>query len=95
MGQEEGQGENFQEVLNRRSPDKAVIIPEATEDLAIDADPFTKNETVDTSKNVKNGKSTGYGNLDVQLFKADPEIAATILRPLFTAWWEEEKVPDD
>ncbi|XP_061196570.1 craniofacial development protein 2-like [Saccostrea echinata] len=44
---------------------------------------------------VRNGKSPGRDNLDAELFKADPGIAATILQPLFTAVWDGEKVPDD
>ena len=29
------------------------------------------------------------------LFKADPELAATILTPLFTKIWEQEEIPSD
>ena len=29
------------------------------------------------------------------MFKTDPELAADILHPLFTAVWEGENVPDD
>jgi hypothetical protein len=55
----------------------------------------TIDKIINAIKAFKNGKSPGYDNLDVELFKADPEIAATILQPLLTAVWEEEKVPDD
>ena len=34
-------------------------------------------------------------DLDVELIKADPELAATILQPLFAAVWEGEEVPAD
>ncbi|XP_062609155.1 craniofacial development protein 2-like [Saccostrea cucullata] len=87
--------EHFREVLNRPSPDEAVVVPEATEDLDIDTDPPTKEEIMNAVKTLKNGKSPGRDNLDAELFKADPGIAATILQPLFTAVWDGEKVPDD
>ena len=93
--QEERWAEHFQEVLNRPSPDETADIPEATEDLDIITDPPTKEEIVAAIKTLQNGKSPGQDNLDAELFKADPELAATILHPLFTAIWEGEKVPDD
>ena len=52
-------------------------------------------EVVAAIRTLKNGKSPGPDNLDAELFKADPELAATIIQPLFTAIWEGEKVPDD
>ncbi|XP_062604831.1 uncharacterized protein LOC134266630, partial [Saccostrea cucullata] len=83
------------EFLNGPSPDEAVVVPEATEDLDIDTDPPTKEEIMNVVKTLKNGKSPGHDNLDAELFKADPGIAATILQPLFTTVWDGEKVPDD
>jgi len=46
-------------------------------------------------KTLKNSKSPGQDNLGAELFKADSELAADILQPLFTAAWKNEKVPDD
>lgn len=34
-------------------------------------------------------------NLNAELFKADPNLIAEILLPLFTEIWEQEKVPLD
>ncbi|XP_061196599.1 uncharacterized protein LOC133204872 [Saccostrea echinata] len=81
--------------LNRPSPDETIAIPEATEDLDIDTDPPTKDEIMDAIKTLKNEKSQGCDNLDAELFKADPGIAASILQTLLTAVWDGEKVPDD
>jgi hypothetical protein len=52
---------------------------------------------IDAIKVLKNGKSPRRDNLEAELyvFKAGPGVAATILRPLFTGVWEEEKAPDD
>ena len=93
--QEERWAEHFQEVLNRPPPDETANIPEAAEDLDISTDPPTKEEIVAAIKTLKNGKSPGQDNLDAELFKAEPELAADILQPLFTAVWENKKVPDD
>ena len=40
-------------------------------------------------------KPPGHDNLNAELFKADPELAATILTPLFTKIWEQEEIPSD
>ena len=87
--------EHFQEMLNRPPPDETADIPEAEEDLDIDIDAPTKEEIVAAIKTLKNGKSPGQGNLEAEMFKTDPEPAADILHPLFTAVWESEKVPDE
>ena len=42
---------------------------------------------------LKNGKAPGHDNLNAGLFKADPELDATI--PLFTKIWEQEEIPSD
>ena len=93
--QDERWAEHFREVLNRPPPDETTDIPEAEEDLDIDIDPPTKEEIVAAIKTLKNGKSPGQDNLDAELFKADPELSANIMLPLFTSVWEGEKVPDD
>ena len=43
---------------------------------------------------LKNGKSPGQDNLNAELFKAEPELAAQVLQPLFTTIWEEKQLPD-
>ena len=93
--QEKRWAEHFQEVLNRPSPEEVADIPEAAEDLEINTDQPTKEEIIAAIKTLKNGKSPGQDNLDAELFKTDPELAATILQPLFTAVWNKERVPDD
>ena len=34
----------------------------------------------------------GHDNVNAELFKADPELAAVILSPLFTKIWEQEEI---
>ena len=57
--------------------------------------PPTKEEVIAAIKSLKNGKAPGFDNLNAELFKADPELAAKILLPLFTIIWERKTVPDD
>ena len=85
---EEGWTEHFQEVLNRPSPDITAEISESDRDLDINTEQPAKQEIITAIKNLKNGKSPGQDNLDAELFKADPELSAEILQPLFTAIWE-------
>jgi len=93
--QEERWTEHFQEVLNRPSPNITAEIPECDIDLCINTDQPTKTEIIAAIKNLKNGKSPGQDNLDAELFKADPELSADILQPLFSAIWEEEAIPEE
>ena len=44
---------------------------------------------------LKNGKAPDHDNLNAELFKADLELAAIILTPLFTKIWEQEEIPTD
>ena len=54
-----------------------------------------KEEIIKAIKSRKNDKTAGHDNLNAELFKADPELAATILQPLFAAVWEGGQVPAD
>ena len=87
--------EHFNDILNRPSPDETADIPEADRDLDIDITPPSKIEIVKAIKTLKNGKSPGQDNLNAELFKTDPELSASILKPLFTAIWEGERIPED
>ncbi|XP_071510344.1 uncharacterized protein [Diadema antillarum] len=87
--------EHFEEVLNRPTPITEADIQEAVCDLDIDIYPPTRAEIIQAIKSLKNGKAPGLDNLNAELFKTDPELAADILHPLFIDIWEGKKVPDD
>ena len=70
-------------------------IQEAEVDLEVDTGPPEIEEIISSIKSLKNGKAPGQDSLNAELFKADPELAAKALKPLFTAIWKEKKVPDD
>ena len=55
----------------------------------------TSIETIKVIKSLQNGKAPGHDILDTELFRADPQLSATILQPLFAATWKGEKVPAD
>ena len=79
--QEECWTECFREILNRPSPEEDADILEAADNLDIKTVDREKEEISKTIKSLKNGKAPGHDNLNAQLFKAGPELAATILQP--------------
>ena len=81
--------------MNRPPPTVEADIQEAEVDLDVSSIPPTKEEVIAAIKSLKNGKAPGSDNLNAELFKADPELAAKILLPLFTAIWERKAVPGD
>ncbi|CAG2201949.1 unnamed protein product [Mytilus edulis] len=83
------------EVLNRPPPDDEAIVIEAVQDLEININLPDKQEIIKVIKSLKNGKSPGHDNLNAELFKVDPELAAEILQSLFTSIWEGKIIPDD
>ena len=87
--------EHFRELLNRPPPTVVPNIQEATTDLDISTDVPTRREIIQAINSLKNGKAPGHDNLNAELFKADPELAATILTTLFTKIWELEEIPTD
>lgn len=93
--QENRWSEHFQELLNRPEPDVTAEIEEANEDLAINIDPPTIREIVMAIKTLKNNKAPGGDNLNAELFKAEPEAAASILQPLFATIWMTGQIPSD
>ncbi|XP_012940041.1 uncharacterized protein LOC106012244 [Aplysia californica] len=87
--------EHFRKVLNQPPPEDTPDIQEATLDLDISSDPPQKHKIVKAVKSLKSRKSPGKDNLNAELFKADPELTATILQPLFKTIWEGEQIPED
>ena len=70
-------------------------IQEAATDLDISKDVPTRREIIQAINSLKNGKAPGHDNLNAELFKADPELAAPIMTSLFTKIWEHEEIPID
>ena len=87
--------EHFRELLNRPPPTVVPNIQEAATDLDISTDVPTRREIIQAINSLKNGKAPGHNNLNAEMFKADPELAATMLTPLFTKIWEQEEIPTD
>jgi len=86
--------EHFKDVLNRPPPTVEADIQEAETNLDVNTDPPNKQEIIAAIKTLKNNKAPDQDSLNAELFKADPELSARILQPLFTAVWEQERVPD-
>ena len=85
--------EHFSEVLNRPPPPPPpppteADIQEAETDLDFNTNPPGKEEIIAAIKSLKNGKFPGQD-------KADPQLAADLLQPLFADIWEGMKLPED
>ena len=80
--------DHFRKILNRPPPEEDADISEALDDLDINTAIPEKEEILKAVKSLNNGKAPGHNNFNAELFKADPELAATILQPLFAAIWE-------
>ena len=93
--QEARWAEHFQEMLNRQPPDQIIDIPETENDLEVNTEIPTTDEIVTAIKSLKNGKSPGLDNLNAELFKADPGIAASVFLPLIQSIWSSNRIPDD
>ena len=87
--------EHFSEILNRPPPTVQADIQNMEVDLDINTDPPSKVEIIAAIKTLKNGKAPGHDNLNAELFKADPDLAADILQPLFADIWASKKIPVD
>ena len=86
--------EHFSEVLNRPPPTTEAEVQYPDTDLDVSTAPPAKEEIIAAIRSLKNGKSPGQDNLNAELFKAEPELAAQVLQPLFTTIWEEKQLPD-
>ena len=93
--QEARWAEHFSEILNRPPPTIDAEIQDPDIDLDVNTASPEKEEIVAAILSLKNGKTPGQDNLNVELFKADPEFAAQALQPLFAAIWEVKQQPDD
>ena len=93
--QQERWTEHFREILNRPPPEDNADSPEAADDLDINTWLPEKEEIIKAIKLLRNGKAPGHDNFNAELSKADQELAATILQPLFAAIWEGGEVPAD
>ena len=87
---------NLQRFWTDHRHQKVQNIQEATTDLdIISTDVPTRRDIIQAVNLLKNGKAPDHDNLNAELFKADPELDATILTPLFTKIWEQEEIPSD
>ena len=92
--QEKRWTEHFEDVLNRDAPTKPPDLVEAPEDLEVNLEAPTVQEIHAAIQDLKNGKAPGCDNLNAELFKADPMLAARQILPLFTATWTEKRIPE-
>jgi hypothetical protein len=76
--QEERWTEHFREILNRPPPAQEHGISDPEYDLNISTEPSQIPE-ISAIKSLKSGRAPGSGDLNEELFKANPHLAATII----------------
>ena len=86
--------EHFQAVLNRKETDKLAIIYGAPMDLEIVTDPPLKQEIQKAIKSLKNKKAPGTDQLNAELVKIDPVLAADTLHPVSHKIWKTAVIPN-
>jgi exonuclease III len=87
--------EHFEEVLNQPSSPPAEEDQEIHTPLRIRTDPPSKAEIVKALKDLKTNKAAGIDGIPAELLKADIDVTAEILQPLFSGIWTSETIPDD
>ena len=89
--------EHFSEVLNRPEPEIPAVIPEEDfmEEIIISEEPLSKEEIIDTVRELKNGKAAGFDEVSPDVLKADPATTADVLQSLLKRIWELENMPED
>lgn len=79
--------------MNRPEPNDIAHILEADNDLVIDTNEPWKTETCKVIASPKNNKAPEDDQLPAKLIKADRNLAADILHPLFTMIWNNNTIP--
>jgi len=89
--------EHFAEVLNRDYPsnrirETEIELPDEVEE--IDTSEPSRAELRKAIGHLKNGKAPGIDNIQVELFKADIDYAATKVKEVVDVVWREEKTTE-
>jgi hypothetical protein len=63
--------------------------------LKVSTDPISKEEIKIAIQETKAGKAPGVDNINPEMIKANVNISAEILYPLFGNIWKEEKIPQE
>ena len=88
--------EHFSTILNRPPPNEtAEVCLDNIDTLEVDCNPIRASEIVDALKELKANKSPGIDEITAELLKADANMTARHLTPLFRNIWDTEEVPAD
>ena len=87
--------EHFNSLLNRPPPSIPADILPARNDLPICCEAPTKKEILDAILKLNSGKAAGPDEIPPEALKAEADVAADILLPLFNKIWNEGKFPED
>jgi hypothetical protein len=89
--------EHFKETLNFEcNASEADTTTEApSPSSSFSSKPPTKTEIRNAIKEMKNGKAAGVDQISAEMLKADVNLFAELLFPIFCMIWDKEKLPDD
>jgi hypothetical protein len=93
--------EHFKETLNfecatdNQTSQEAPPFNEPSMSRGIRSDPPSKSEIRAAIKDMKSGKAAGIDRIAPEMLKADVNLFAELLFPIFRMAWEEQKLPDD
>ncbi|XP_070493805.1 uncharacterized protein [Chironomus tepperi] len=87
--------EHFEEVLNVQRNGICIEAVENPPALPIDTRPPTKKEIIEAVKRLKSGKAAGMDEIPAEVLKADANVTANFLKPLFDEIWSLEKYPEE
>ena len=87
--------EHFNSLLNRPPPSDPPNILPARKDLPICCDAPSKQEILDAISKLNRGKAAGPDQIPPEALKADADVTADLLFPLFTRIWKEGKFPKE
>ncbi len=87
--------EHFEEILNQLSEPTEEADDIEPPSLRIKTDPPSKAEIVQALKEMKNNKAAGIDGIPAEILKADLNVTAEALMPLFTDIWTSENIPDE
>lgn len=87
--------EHFMETMNIHRSGIELTQADNIVPLPIKTTPPTKAEIRDSIKSLKLNKASGTDNIPAEIFKADPNMFAEILYPLFNEIWVKECYPKE
>ena len=86
---------NFDDVTTTLAENDNINVRETGPSRSVNSNPPTITEIRNAIKDMKSGKAAGIDQITPEVLKADVNLFADLLLPIFKMVWEQEKLPDD